>query len=156
MVGKHLKQIYMKNKQFTFMYIKPDAFEYSEEILALIRKEGFEIIYISKEPIILTREQAEAFYGQHKGRPFFEDLMKHTVSGPIIAAVLEKENAINDFRILIGTTNPALAEKGTIRNLYGNADLYTKGIPANAIHGSDSTEGVKTEIKLLFPEFEDM
>lgn len=140
-------------KQLTFTYIKPDAFKHWEEIITLIRRAGFEIIHISENPVTLTKEQAEAFYAEHKGRPYFENLVNHTISGPVVAAILEKENAIEDFRKLIGATNPANSEKGTIRNLYGNPELYAKGTPANAIHGSDSPKRVKTEIDLFFPGF---
>jgi nucleoside-diphosphate kinase len=138
-------------KQLTFTYIKPDAIARWEEIFALIQKERFEVCYISEKPFILTREKAEEFYAEHKGRPYFENLVLHTISGPIMAAILEKENAIEDFRKLIGATNPAKAEKGTIRDLYGNSELYAAGTPANAIHGSDSPERVKIESGLLIP-----
>jgi len=140
-------------KELTFTYIKPHAFDHREAIFALIRKAGFEIIQIS-EPSNLGKEQWEIFYAEHKGKPFFENLVGFGCSGPIVAAILEKEDAITDFRMLIGATDPAKAAPGSIRNLYGNKKLYANGIPANAIHGSDSIEGAMREITLLFPGFD--
>lgn len=142
----------MKNKQVTLMYIKPYAFQHREDIFAMILKAGFEIIQISEEST-LPKEQWEIFYAEHKSKPFFKNLIGFSCSGPIIAAILEKDNAIADFRTLIGASDPSSAAPGTIRNLYGNANLYRKGKPANAIHGSDSPERVKIEINLLFPGF---
>jgi nucleoside-diphosphate kinase len=151
--GEYQKENNMNKKQLTFTYIKPDAIKHLDEILTIIRENGYEIIFISENPVQLTQEQAEAFYAQHKGRPYFENLVKHTISGYIVAAILEKDNAIEDFRKLIGATNPANAEKGTIRNLYGNTERYANGEPTNAIHGSDSPERVKIEAGLLLPDF---
>ena len=94
----------------------------------------------------LSISQAESFYNIHKDRPFFKDLIKYITSGPIIAAVLEKDNAVEDFRNLIGSTNPMEAEEGTIRK------LYAKSIDANAIHGSDSDENAQLEKDFHFSE----
>jgi len=143
----------MRDKEQTLTYIKPDAMEHLDDILNHILKSGFDIIFVS-EPIQLTREQAETFYAEHKGKSFFENLVQHTISGPIVVAMLEKHNAIKDFRTCIGDADPAKAEIGTIRNLYGNPELYAQGIPANAIHGSDSPERVRIEAAVLIPEFE--
>mgnify|MGYP002078587039 CR=1 FL=1 len=142
----------MKTKELTVTYIKPHAFDNKEEIFEIIRNAGFEIIQIS-EASNVKKEQWEEFYAEHKGKPFFESLINFGCSGPIVAAILEKTNAIADFRTLIGTTDPAKAAPGSIRNLYGDKKLYANGIPANAIHGSDSIEGAMREIAILFPGF---
>jgi nucleoside-diphosphate kinase len=143
----------MKDKEITLTIIKPYAFDHREKIFTLIRKAGFDIIQIS-EASTRSKAEWEAFYAEHKGKIFFDNLVNFMCSGPIIAAILEKENAIQDFRTLIGSTNPANAEKGTIRNLYGNPNMYAQGKPANAIHGSDSTENAQKEIEFLFPGFQ--
>ncbi len=96
----------------------------------------------------LSKEKAEAFYGIHRERPFFNDLVSFMTSGPIVAAVLTKENAVADFRVLIGATNPAEAAEGTIRA------KYAKSIDANAIRGSDSDENAAIEASFFFSEFE--
>jgi len=134
---------------FTLTFIKPDAFRYHEEIFALIQKKGFTLVEIGKK-VILTKEQAEIFYAEHQEKLFFENLITFTCSGPIVAAIFSKKNAIDDFRKLIGATNPANADEGTIRKLYGNPELYAQGIPANAIHGSDSDQNVLREIAFFF------
>ena len=92
----------------------------------------------------LSPERAGQFYAVHKARPFYNDLVKYMSSGPIVAAILEKENAVNDFRELIGNTDPAKAAPGTIRN------LYAKSIDANAIHGSDSDANADIEPNFFF------
>ena len=92
----------------------------------------------------MTREQAEGFYAVHKERPFYADLVKYMSSGPIVAAVLEKNNAVEDFRKIIGATDPAKAEAGTIRQ------KYAKSIEANAVHGSDSNENAAVEAGFFF------
>ena len=96
----------------------------------------------------MTRENAEAFYGIHAGKPFYEGLVTFMSSGPIVAALLEKENAVEDYRELIGATNPANAAPGTIRALY--AESFT----ANAVHGSDSDENALVEGTFFFSEME--
>ena len=128
----------MKNNR-TFTMIKPDAMNngYAGLIIAHIEKAGFKLI--SMKLTHLDKESAEKFYEVHKGKVFFDDLIKYITSGPIIAAILEKENAVEDFRKLIGNTNPEEADEGTIRN------MYAKSIDANAIHGSDSDENAQIE-----------
>tara|TARA_B100001142_G_scaffold328385_1_gene388339 strand:+ start:6751 stop:7158 length:408 start_codon:yes stop_codon:yes gene_type:complete len=126
-------------KNRTFTMIKPDAMEngYAGLIIAHIEKAGFKLIAMKLTQ--LDKDSAEKFYEIHKGKVFFNDLIQYITSGPIIAAILEKENAVEDFRKLIGNTNPEEADKGTIRN------MYAKSIDANAIHGSDSDENAQIE-----------
>lgn len=128
----------MKNNR-TFTMIKPDAVEngYTGAILAHIEKAGFKIVAMKLKK--LTTESARNFYKIHEGRPFFNDLINYMTSGPIVAAILEKENAVADFRALIGNTNPQEAKEGTIRR------IYAKSIDANAIHGSDSDDNALIE-----------
>jgi len=128
----------------TFTMIKPDAMQnrYAGAILAHIEKAGFEIIAMKLTQ--LSQKTAQDFYKIHKDRPFFNDLINYIISGPIIAAVLKKENAVSDFRRLIGNTNPEEAEEGTIRK------IYAKSIDANAIHGSDSNENAIIESNFHF------
>jgi nucleoside-diphosphate kinase len=92
----------------------------------------------------MTNEKASKFYAIHSERPFFKDLVGYMTSGPIVAAILEKDNAVNDFRELIGSTNPEEAKEGTIRN------MFAKSISENAIHGSDSDENAKIECEFHF------
>ena len=127
----------MSNKTFTM--IKPDgvANNYIGPILAKINEAGFRIVAMKYTR--LTPERAGEFYAVHKERPFYNDLVKYMSSGPIVAAILEKSNAVEDFRKIIGATDPAKAEKGTIRN------LFAKSIEANAVHGSDSDENATIE-----------
>lgn len=128
--------------------IKPDAVAngYSGKILDQIISNGFSLV--AMKYIHLTPEQAGKFYAIHKERPFYNDLVQFMSSGPIIAAVLNKNNAVADFRTLIGATDPQKAEAGTIRN------LYAKSIDANAIHGSDSDENARIEASFFFSQFE--
>ena len=137
----------MKNTR-TFTMIKPDAVQnkYTGQIITHIENAGFKIIAMKLRK--LSTEQAQKFYQVHKERPFFNDLIKYITSGPIIAAVLEKENAVEDFRKLIGSTNPEDADEGTIRK------LYAKSIDANAIHGSDSDENAEIESNFHFQKSE--
>ncbi|MGO1521821.1 MAG: nucleoside-diphosphate kinase, partial [Sphingobacterium sp.] len=95
-----------------------------------------------------SEENAGNFYAVHKARPFYGDLVKFMSSGPIVAAILEKDNAVDDFRTLIGATDPAKADEGTIRN------KYAKSIEANAVHGSDSDENAAIEGNFFFSELE--
>ncbi|MDX5427693.1 MAG: nucleoside-diphosphate kinase [Bacteroidota bacterium] len=129
----------------TFTMIKPDAVENGHigAILEKINGAGFRIV--SMKMTQLSRKDAEAFYAVHKERPFFGELVEYMSSGPIVAAILEKDNAVSDFRTLIGATNPAEAAEGTIRK------LYAKDISANAIHGSDSDENALVEGSFFFP-----
>ncbi|MFK8103957.1 MAG: nucleoside-diphosphate kinase [Saprospiraceae bacterium] len=132
----------------TFTMIKPDAVAagHTGAILAMINKAGFRIVAMKKTK--LSKETAEAFYKVHKKRPFFGELVEFMSSGPIVAAILEKENAIEDFRTLIGATNPKEADKGTIRK------KYAKSIGENAVHGADSDRNAKREGAFHFAETE--
>ena len=128
--------------------IKPDAVAngHTGAILDHIIKGGFKIT--AMKYLWLTPEKAGEFYAVHKARPFYNDLVTFMSSGPIVAAILEKDNAVEDFRKLIGATDPAKAEPGTIRN------LFAKSIDANAVHGSDSDENAQIEGSFYFSAFE--
>lgn len=132
----------------TFTMIKPDAVEknYIGPILDKINSAGFKII--AMKYVKLNRDQASSFYTIHRERPFFNDLVEYMTSGPIVAAALEKDNAVEDFRKLIGATNPEEAAEGTIRK------LYAESIAANAIHGSDSNENAQIETDFFFSSLE--
>ncbi len=136
----------MSNRTFTM--IKPDAVanKNTGAILDIIIKGGFKII--AMKLLQLTPEKAGAFYAVHKERPFYGELVKYMSSGPIVAAILEKENAIEDFRKLIGATDPSKAAPGTIRA------MFAKSIDANAIHGSDSDANAKIEGDFYFSMME--
>lgn len=128
----------------TFTMLKPDAVENGHigAILDHITKAGFKIVAMKYTK--LSAESAGKFYEVHKERPFYNDLVSYMSSGPIVAAILEKENAVEDFRKIIGATDPAKAEPGTIRA------LYAKSIDANAVHGSDSDENAEIEGNFYF------
>jgi nucleoside-diphosphate kinase len=128
--------------------IKPDAVagKHTGAILDIIIKSGFRIV--AMKLLHISPEKAGAFYEVHKERPFYKDLVKYMSSGPIVAAILEKENAVEDFRKLIGATDPAKAAPGTIRA------LFAKSIEANAVHGSDSNENAKIEGDFYFSMLE--
>lgn len=132
----------------TFTMIKPDAVSNGHigAILNDITSAGFKIIALKYTQ--LTEENAGAFYAVHKERPFYGDLVTFMSSGPIIAAILEKDNAVEDFRKLIGATNPAEAAEGTIRK------KYAESIEANAVHGSDSDENAEIEGSFFFSQIE--
>ncbi|MDN3581773.1 nucleoside-diphosphate kinase [Mucilaginibacter flavus] len=132
----------------TFTMIKPDAVANGHigAIVDKITKSGFKIIALKYTS--LSAEKAGQFYEVHKERPFYGALVEFMSSGPIVAAILEKDNAIEDFRKLIGATDPAKAEEGTIRN------LFAKSIDANAVHGSDSDENAQIEGNFFFSAFE--
>jgi nucleoside-diphosphate kinase len=132
----------------TFTMIKPDAVANGHigAILDHIIKGGFKIV--AMKYLWLTPEKAGQFYAVHQARPFYNDLVSFMSSGPIVAAILEKDNAVEDFRKLIGATDPAKAEPGTIRN------LFAKSIDANAVHGSDSDENAQIEGSFYFSAFE--
>ncbi len=133
----------------TFTMIKPDAFGAGNTgaILKMIEEAGFRIV--AAKVTQLTQERAGQFYAVHKERPFYNDLCTYMSSGPIMALILEKDNAVADFRTLIGATNPAEAAEGTIRK------LFAKSIEANAIHGSDSDENAATEGNFFFAKTEE-
>lgn len=132
----------------TFTMIKPDAVgnNHIGPILAKINEAGFRIVAMKYTR--LSPERAGEFYAVHNARPFYNDLVKYMSSGPIVAVILEKSNAVEDFRKLIGATDPAKAEKGTIRN------LFAKSIEANAVHGSDSDENAMIEGAFFFSGME--
>jgi len=128
----------------TFTMVKPEAVQACNtgEILKMIEKNGFRIVALKK--VQLTKERAGLFYEVHKERPFYGELVNYMSSGPIVAAILEKENAVSDFRALIGATDPDDAEDGTIRKLF--AESKSK----NAVHGSDSDENAQIESDFHF------
>ncbi len=132
----------------TFAIIKPDAVErnITGKIIQKIEEKGFKIIAMKK--LWLTKKAAEGFYAVHKGKPFFESLTDYMSSGPCIAMVLEKENAIADWRKLMGATNPANAEEGTIRK------EFAVNLEKNSVHGSDAPETAEYEIKYFFSQLE--
>lgn len=132
----------------TFTMLKPDAVSASNTgaITKIIEDAGFRIVAMKKT--MLTPERAGEFYAVHKERPFYNDLCKYMSSGAIVPMILEKENAVEDFRKLIGATDPAKAAPGTIRN------LFAKSIEANAIHGSDSDENAAIEGNFFFSNLE--
>lgn len=136
------------NDNKTFTMIKPDAVAngHTGAILDQIIKGGFKII--AMKYISLSIKTAGQFYEVHKQRPFYGELVGFMSSGPIVAAILEKDNAVEDFRKLIGATDPSKAEKGTIRN------LFAESIGANAIHGSDSDENADIESSFFFSSLE--
>ncbi|MBS1780038.1 MAG: nucleoside-diphosphate kinase [Bacteroidetes bacterium] len=132
----------MSNRTFTM--IKPDAVKAGNigNILQMINAAGFRIVAMKYTR--LTMDQAGKFYEVHKERPFYGELCEFMSSGPIVAAILEKDNAVADFRTLIGATNPAQAEEGTIRKKYATS------IGENAVHGSDSDENAAIEGSFFF------
>lgn len=132
----------------TFTMIKPDAVEANNigPILAMINKAGFKIK--AMKYLSLSKAQAGNFYGVHRERPFYGELVDYMSSGPLVAVILEKNNAVADFRKLIGATDPTKAEDGTIRK------LFAKSIAANAVHGSDSDENAAIEGSFFFSELE--
>ncbi|WP_185874000.1 nucleoside-diphosphate kinase [Blattabacterium cuenoti] len=140
--------IYKKMGKITLSIIKPDAVKngYTGPILFHIMKKKFKIIALKMTSI--SKTLAIKFYEKHKKNSYFESLVKFMSSGPIISIILEKENAVKDFRMLIGDKNPINAKKGTIRKLYANS------LKENAIHGSDSNENVFREYPFYFSKKE--
>lgn len=128
--------------------IKPDAVEANNigPILAMINKAGFKIE--AMKYMQLTRETAGKFYAVHKERPFYGELTEYMSNGPIVAAILVKDNAVADYRQLIGATDPSKADEGTIRK------TFAKSIAANAVHGSDSDENASIESDFFFSQLE--
>lgn len=128
--------------------IKPDAVGANNTgaIMKMIEEAGFRVVAIKK--MRLSRDRAGQFYAIHKERPFFNDLCEYMSSGEIVPMILEKANAVDDFRKLIGATDPKKAEAGTIRN------LFAKSIEANAIHGSDSDSNAQIESRFFFSALE--
>ncbi len=134
--------------KLTFTMIKPTAFKnnYTGAILKMINEASF--VIKAMKLTRLTPAQAGAFYEVHKERPFYDSLVEFMSSGPIIAAILEKENAVEDYRVLIGATNPENAAEGTIRRLYATS------LQQNAVHGSDSDENAIIESDFFFSKTE--
>jgi nucleoside-diphosphate kinase len=128
----------------TFTMLKPDAVEKANigAILEKISASGFRIVAMKLTQ--MTKADAQTFYGIHKERPFFGELVDYMTRGPIVAAILEKENAVEDFRTLIGATNPANAAEGTIRK------MFAASLVENAVHGSDSDENAAIESAFHF------
>ena len=129
---------------FTFSIIKPDAVRTGKTgpILAMINESGFEIA--AMRMVKMTIPQAESFYSVHKGKPFFEGLIEFMTSGPVVVMILRHENAVDQFRKLIGSTDPAKAEPGTIRK------NFAVSVQMNAVHGSDSVENAILESNFFF------
>ena len=136
----------MANRTLTI--IKPDSVRKRNfgKILSRLEAEGFSILGIKK--MVLSQKQAEGFYAVHRERPFFRDLVKYMISGPVYVAALERNDAVPALRKLMGATDPKKADKGTIRAEFGES------IEQNAIHGSDSDENAKIEIGFFFAESE--
>ena len=132
----------------TFTMLKPDSVEKGNigAILEKINSAGFRIVAMKLTQ--MSDQDARRFYSIHKDRPFFDDLVSYMTSGPIVAAILEKENAVEQFRKLIGSTDPTEAAEGTIRKLFASS------ISENAIHGSDSDENALIESRFHFSEEE--
>ena len=136
----------MSNTEQTLSIIKPDAVERNldNEIKQMFIKNGFNIF--KEKKIQIEKSEAEKFYKVHETKPFYNDLCSYLSSGPIIAMILEKENAVAENRKLMGSTNPNDAEQGTIRKKYGIS------IDKNSVHGSDSVENAKIEIDFFFKD----
>lgn len=134
--------------EYTLSIIKPNAVKKSVtgNINALFEKNGLKIV--AMKMILIDKDTAEKFYSIHKDRPFYNDLVNFMTSGPVIVQVLEGNNAVKKNREIMGNTDPAKAEAGTIRNIYGDS------IEANSVHGSDSYENAKIEIDIFFNENE--
>ena len=132
--------------QNTLSIIKPDAVKkgYTKQICARIEDSGLDIVL--KKELLLTRNQAEGFYAEHKGKPFFEALISFMTSGPVQVQVIEGKEAILRYRSLMGSTNPKEADPGTLRH------DFAESIDANAVHGSDSLESAAREVAYFFPE----
>lgn len=136
------------NGNITFSIIKPNAVRTGKTgpILSMINEAGFEIEALKM--LKMTREQAELFYAVHRERSFFDSLVEFMSSGPVIVMILRHENAVEEFRKLIGATDPAKAEPGTIRK------IFAVSVQMNAVHGSDSDENAEREAFFFFPNIE--
>jgi len=136
------------NGNITFSIIKPNAVRTGKTgpILAMINETGFEIT--AMKMVRMTQEQAESFYEVHREKPFYESLVEFMTSGPVFVMILKHENAVEEFRKLIGATDPAKAEPGTVR------ELYAVSVQMNAIHGSDSDENAIRESDFFFSTIE--
>ena len=133
------------SNDFTFSIIKPNAVRTGKTgpILAMINEGGFEIS--AMRMVRITTSQAESFYAVHKGKPFYEGLIEFMTSGPVVVMILKHQNAVEEFRKLIGSTDPAKAEPGTIRK------AFAVSVQMNAVHGSDSQENAVAEADYFFP-----
>lgn len=138
----------MSSNNFTLSLIKPNAVRTGKAgpILAMINEAGFEIAAIKM--LQLSHQQAEAFYSVHKGKPFYDGLIQFMTSGPIIAMILKHENAVTQYRKLMGSTDPGKAEPGTIRK------KFAVSVQMNAVHGSDSDENALIESNFFFSDVE--
>jgi nucleoside-diphosphate kinase len=136
------------HSDFTFSIIKPNAVRTGKAgpILAMINEGGFEIA--AMRMVKMTVQQAQTFYSVHKGKPFFDGLIEFMTSGPVIVMILKHENAVDQFRKLIGATDPAKAEPGTIRK------IFAVSVQMNAVHGSDSVENAVIEADFFFSGIE--
>lgn len=134
----------MFGNDLTFAMIKPDAVRAKNagKIIDMIEKNGFEILRLHK--VMLDEDSAQQFYAVHKERPFFNELVEFVCSGPVIIMALRKENAVQEWRNLMGTTNPDQAAEGTVRKAFGTS------IQNNAVHGSDSVQTAEDEIMFFF------
>jgi len=132
----------------TFSMIKPDATtqNHTGAINAMIEEKGFRIV--AQKRVRMTKEIAEQFYAEHKGKPFYDGLVEFMSSAPVVVQVLEKDNAIADYRALMGATDPQKATQDTIRARFGSQ------LPCNAVHGSDSSETANREISFFFNQME--
>ncbi len=139
-----LKKIQIMTGNKTFTIIKPNAVQhgYVGEILSKINKAGFRIS--SMKFIHISKNRAKEFYAVHKDKPFFDELVLFISSGPVVVAILEKENAVEEYRKLIGATNPKKADEGTIRSAFGHS------LQKNAVHGSDCDENAEIECNFWF------
>jgi nucleoside-diphosphate kinase len=136
------------NGDFTFAIIKPNSVRTGKTgpIMAMINEAGFEIS--AMKMVRMTFQQAESFYSVHRGKSFFESLVEFMTSGPVIVMILKHKNAVEEFRRLIGATNPEDAEPGTIRK------IYAVSVQMNAVHGSDSDENARKEADFFFSAIE--
>ncbi|MBA3954924.1 nucleoside-diphosphate kinase [Candidatus Dependentiae bacterium] len=143
-----LKEQLTTQVERTFGIIKPDAVKafHAGQIITAIELNKFSIVGMKKT--VLTKEQAQKFYEEHKERPFYNDLVSYMTTGPVILLALEKHNAIQDWRDLIGTTDPAQARIGTLRFMFGTSKS------SNGLHGSDSVESAQRELTFFFPELQ--
>lgn len=126
----------------TLCIIKPDAYDAREKIISELKANGFSIVDRVEDHV--SAMEWKKFYAEHDGKPFFEGLIKHMSSGPSCLLILEKDNAIMDYRQMMGATDPSKARKGSLRSRYGTQS------PKNALHGSDSMESAKKEIEMFF------
>jgi nucleoside-diphosphate kinase len=138
----------LMNGKYTFSIIKPDALRTGKTgpILSMINEGGFEISAIKM--VQMTLHQAESFYEVHKGKTFFEGLVEFIISGPVVVLILKHENAVEEFRTLIGATDPNKADPGTIRK------TFAVSVKMNAVHGSDSDENAVREANFFFSDIE--